>query len=76
MSVAVVPNPIGLTFNRWSAELCHQDVTVPLPFSEDRWRDWGAQFLLVSGADPALPSPYSFKKWQDWARELKKSLNA
>lgn len=70
--MAIIPDPDGLTFERWSAQVYDTlPTTVPMPFPEEAWRDWAV--VACAGFQVAgfsVPTPEGFETWQDWTREF------
>lgn len=68
--MATIPEPDGLTFERWSAAVYDTfPLTVPMPVAEAAWRGWAA--LTVSAFQVTgytLPMPDLFDTWQEWVR--------
>lgn len=60
--------PVGLTFERWSAEFAlNTDAALPR-CTDDNWREWAAAYIEQTGT--AAPDPAQFALWQDWAERL------
>lgn len=41
---------------------------------EERWQDWGMQFLNNMTLKENLPIPYNFENWRDWAERFCQAL--
>lgn len=41
---------------------------------EERWQDWGMQFLNNMTLKENLPVPYNFENWRDWAERFCQAL--
>lgn len=37
---------------------------------EDKWQDWGMQFLNNTTLRNNFPIPYNFDNWKDWAERF------
>lgn len=68
--MATIPEPEGLTFERWSAQVYDTfPLTMPLPMPETRWKEWAVPAVAafqVTGY--TLPMPDNFPSWQAWVR--------
>lgn len=60
--------PIGLTFERWSAEFALNTSAALPTVPQDRWREWAYAYIEQTGS--AAPNPAQFTLWQDWAERL------
>lgn len=41
---------------------------------EERWQDWGMQFINNMTLRENLPIPYAFENWREWAERFCQSL--
>lgn len=66
----MITRPTNMKLLDWADQVC-LDLdyigSVGKLMREDRWQDWGMQFLNNLTLGRNIPSPYSFKNWQDWA---------
>ena len=75
MTITNVPDPHGLTLERWGAELALQDGGVPLTVGRD-WRTWAVNVVGYANFGlQNLPDPHQFADWRVWAVALKKAAN-
>lgn len=70
--MATIPNPGGLSFEFWAAQVYDTfPATVPLPAPEADWRPWArATCGALQVTAWTLPGPDLFQTWQEWAREF------
>ena len=78
MSLAILYDPRGHTFESWSSLMVEAYAAQQLVINatEDEWKDWGARLMAVNlfEAD-SIPSPYAYDNWQDWAMALVNIVN-
>ncbi len=66
-----VTRPTGMRLRDWADQMVFELDTYG-PFSklldENKWQDWGVQFLAPLGLGGYnIANPYFFKDWQTWA---------
>jgi hypothetical protein len=70
--MAVIPDPIELSFERWAASVYDTfPLTTPIPGPEDQWRLWASAVVAafqVTGY--TLPTPGQYQTWQSWAKQF------
>lgn len=67
-----IPQPQGLQFTEWGAQVAEQlaAYAIPTPTDEKSWRDWAEQLLQ----EPELgfaPFPVGHSTWIDWASNFR-----
>ena len=78
MTAPFIPDPRGLEFPDWCAQLIINTSTEPLaiPPPESHWRDY-ADYLSQTAAfsSSPVPNPYHVDTWREWALDLVASLS-
>lgn len=78
MSLAVVYDPRGHTFDSWACLMCEayatQQLAIPDQFTD--WKLWGQGLLAIDVfTNEAIPNPALFNDWQSWAQTLVNAVN-
>lgn len=64
------PNPLSVTFYRWTAFLCEAlaSYNVPSPVDEGSWQTWATTFCSIPEVQACgLPNPQIYDDWRKWA---------
>lgn len=78
MSLAVVYDPRGHTFDSWACLMCEAYATqqLSIPDQLTDWRSWGQGLLAIDVfTNEAIPNPALFNNWQEWAQVLVNAVN-
>ena len=78
MSLAVVYDPRGHTFDSWACLMCeayaNQQLAIPDQLTD--WKAWGQGLLAIDiFTNEAIPNPALFDDWQEWAQVLVNAVN-
>ncbi len=65
--------PIGITFERWAAEVTINAAAPLPPPNEENWKAWAAAYVQQSRGD--VPNPEGFADWHEWAARLLETEN-
>jgi hypothetical protein len=72
-----LPDPQGISFNDWGARVTEEfaQYGVPVPFAEDRWKDWACSLFHVDSlVRRGIPAPDGFNDWRLWAQRFLESV--
>jgi len=78
MSLAVIYDPRGHTFDSWASLMCeaYGEQQLVIPNNQTDWRLWGEG---LKGIDTfsvdGVPTPDTFEDWQLWAESLVNLVN-
>lgn len=70
LAVAPIPQPQGMTFQAWGAQVAEQlsAFGIGAPPDEDSWKLWVcALFYVPELTSLNVPSPEGFSDWRLWA---------
>lgn len=73
-----IPDPRGLSFERWASLLTEElaQYNVPGP-AEGQWFSWAcALFSSPDLEELGLPDPRGFSDWQGWAERVFQALTS
>lgn len=65
--------PIGISFERWAAEVTINSASPLPPPNEENWQEWAAAYVQQARGD--VPNPSNFAAWDDWASRLLETEN-
>lgn len=78
MSLAVVYDPRGHTFDSWACLMveAYGGQQLEIPSGEANWKAWASGMKSIDiFANEAVPSPYIYEHWQDWAQAVVGAVN-
>lgn len=78
MSIGLVYDPRGHTFESWSSLMveAYAAQQLQMGITEDKWQDFAQSMLAIElFSNSAIPQPSAFQKWNEWAEAVVNIVN-
>tara|TARA_R110000868_G_scaffold114309_1_gene306290 strand:+ start:5526 stop:5777 length:252 start_codon:yes stop_codon:yes gene_type:complete len=78
MSVGVIFDPRGHTWNSWASLMCelYAANSLAIPTDESEWRGWANGLKAIDVfTNNGVPDSNGYENWEDWAQALVGAIN-